>query len=300
MKNIENKGKYMATSELAQESRIVTNLHVSGYELTYSTIHNIGKYNLTATAKLVLILLTTHYNESKNGNVVFPSMPYIAETLGIGLTATKKAIKDLIEQGLILKSKRNKVRGNLNKYGLSPRLKEQKTTAEQSKNEPLKRSENDRFMLNSKKKLNKETTNNKVVAFSSNSHKTPRTVNISDVPTIIRDNKSIKNPCAYWAALSEKVKNEYLQKEQESREKAERIRAMKEEEEKRKEEERRKAEIERNLPPFYEREDYTREQGLKFVANMPQMMWERGIFAKAIMNRFNITREELLKVKGVM
>lgn len=291
----------MATSELAQESRIVTNLHVSGYELTYSTIHNIGKYNLTATAKLVLILLTTHYNEPKNGNVVFPSMPYIAETLGIGLTATKKAIKDLIEEGLILKSKRNKVRGNLNKYGLSPRLKVQKTTAEQSENEPLKRSENDLFMITNKKKLNKETTNNQnVVAFSSNSSKKSKTVNISDVPTIIKENKTIKNPCAYWAALSDEVKNEYLKKEQEAKEKAERIKAIKEEEERKKEEERRKAEIERNLPPFYEREDYTREQGLKFVANMPQMMWERGIIAKAIMNRFNITKEELLKVKAEM
>ena len=289
--------------QTAQAKQAVTNgnkTHLSGYELTYSTIHNIGKYNLTATAKLVLILLTTHYNESKNGNVVFPSMPYIAETLGIGLTATKKAIKDLIEEGLILKSKRNKVRGNLNKYGLSPRLKVQKTTAKQSENEPFKQSENDLSMLNSNKKLNKKTTNNKVVAFSSNSHKTPRTVNISDVPTIIRENKTIKNPCAYWAALSDEVKNEYLQKERESKEKAERIRAIKLEEEHRKEEERRKAEIERNLPPFYEREDYTREQGLKFVANMPQMMWERGIIAKAIMNRFNITKEELLKVKAEM
>lgn len=288
--------------QTAQVKQAVTNsnkTHFSGYELTYSTIHNIGKYNLTATAKLVLILLTTHYNETKNGNVVFPSMPYIAETLGIGLTATKKAIKDLIEEGLILKSKRNKVRGNLNKYGLSPRLKVQKTTAKQSENEPFKQSDSDLFMLNSKKKLNKDTTNNKVVAFSSNSSKKSKTVNINDVPTIIKDNKSIKNPCAYWAALSDEVKNEYLQKERESKEKAERIRIMKLEEERRKEEERRQAEIERNLPPFYEREDYTREQGLKFVANMPVMMW-RGIIAKAIMNRFNITKDELLKVKGEM
>lgn len=286
-----------------QAQQAVTNgnkTHLSGYELTYSTIHNIGKYNLTATAKLVLILLTTHYNESINGNVVFPSMPYIAETLGIGLTATKKAIKDLIEQGLILKSKRNKVRGNLNKYGLSPCLKVQKTTVKQSENEPFKRSENDLFMINSNNKLNKETTNNKVVAFSPNSSKKSKTVNINDVPTIIRENKTIKNPCAYWAALSEEIKAEYLQKEKDAKEKAEKIRIMKLEEERKKEEERRQAEIERNLPPFYEREDYTREQGLKFVANMPVMMWERGIIASAIMNRFNITREELLKVRGEM
>lgn len=280
-----------------------SNTHLSGYELTHATIHNLGKYDLTPTAKLVLVFLTTHYNEGKNGNVVFPSMPYIAETLGIGLTATKKAIKDLIDNGFILKSKRNKVRGNLNKYGLSSKLKNQETTVSKSQNptnkqsesEPFKRSETDRFMITNNIKLNKETTTtkSKVVVASFKSSSKVKSVKLEDVPKLIRNKKDVKNPCAYWASLDEDVKAEYLLKEREAEEKRERLANQKAEEEARKEEERKRAEEERNLPPFYLRDEFTREQGLNFVANMPPVMLGRSKMAKAIMERFNLTTREV-------
>lgn len=124
----------------------------SQFELTTAIVKNLKQFNLTPTAKLVLVLLTTHYNQEKNGAVVFPSIPYIAETLGIGLTATKQAIKDLITEGLIIKSKRDKVSGNYNKYLLT--LKVQNTTSERSGNELLEQSETDRFMrTNNKEKI---------------------------------------------------------------------------------------------------------------------------------------------------
>lgn len=280
-----------------------SNTHLSGYELTHLTIHNLGRYDLTPTAKLVLVFLTTHYNEGKNGNVVFPSMPYIAETLGIGLTATKKAIKDLIEQGFILKSKRNHVRGNLNKYGLSSKLKNQKATIlkgqnltpKQSENEPFKRSESDLFMITNNKKLNKETTTtkSKVVVASFNSSSKTKTVKLEEVPKLIRNKKDVKNPCAYWASLSEEVKAEYLLKEKEAEEKKKRIEKQKAEEERLKAEERRRAEEEKNLPPFYLRDDFSREEGLKFVSNMPPIMLSRSSMAKAIIGRFSLTTEEI-------
>lgn len=283
-----------------------SNTHLSGYELTHATIHNLGKYDLTPTAKLVLVFLTTHYNESKNGNVVFPSMPYISETLGIGLTATKKAIKDLIDNGFILKSKRNKVRGNLNKYGLSSKLKNQETTVskgqnptnKQSESELFKRSESDRFMITNNMKLNKETTTHepKVVVASFNSSSSSskaKSVKLEDVPMLVRNKKGVLNPCAYWASLDEEVKAEYLLKEREAEEKRERLASQKAEEEARKEEERKRAEEERNLPPFYLRDDFTREQGLNFVANMPPVMLSRSTIAKAIMERFNLTTSEV-------
>lgn len=288
-----------------KEIRDVTksNTHISGYELTHATIHNLGKYDLTPTAKLVLILLTTHYNEGKNGNVVFPSMPYIAKTLGIGLTATKKAIKDLIDNGFILKSKRNKVRGNLNKYGLSSKLKNQETTVsnsqnptnKQSESEPFKRSESDRFMITNNIKLNKETTTHepKVVVASFNSSSKVKSVKLEDVPMLIRNKKGVLNPCAYWASLDEVVKAEYLLKEREAEEKRKRLANQKAEEEARKEEERKRAEEERNLPPFYLRDEFTKEQGLNFVANMPPVMLGRSKMAKAIMERFNLTTSEV-------
>lgn len=131
---------------------------ITGFELTTKTVKNLKQFNLTPTAKLVLVLLTTHYNEEKNGAVVFPSMPYISETLGISLTATKQAIKDLINEGLIIKSKRDKIKGNYNKYILT--LKVQKTTAERAENEYFKRAEKELFLIRTNKK--KEINNKEV------------------------------------------------------------------------------------------------------------------------------------------
>jgi hypothetical protein len=92
---------------------------------------------------------------------VFPSIEFIADMAGVGLTATKQAIKDLINQGLIIKSKRGKIQGNYNKYLLTPKV--QNPTSEQSENEFLKQSDSDHFMYNNKLlKTKKEQTNNVV------------------------------------------------------------------------------------------------------------------------------------------
>ena len=121
------------------------------FEITSSLLRNLYKFNLTPVTKLVLLELTTHLGT--NGSVVFPSVGYISEVLGIGLTAAKKAINDLVKEGLIIKSKRDKVRGNCNKYLLTP-----KVTSERSENELLKQSDSDLFIITN----NKEQKNNKV------------------------------------------------------------------------------------------------------------------------------------------
>lgn len=126
------------------------------FQITSDLLRNLYKFNLTPVTKLVLLELTTHLNESKNGSVVFPSVGYIAEVLGIGLTATKKAINDLIKEGLIIKSKRDKVRGNYNKYLLT--LKVRSMTSEWAENESFKKSECDLFMITNNKEQKKEQT----------------------------------------------------------------------------------------------------------------------------------------------
>ena len=125
------------------------------FELTTNLLRNLYKYDLTPVTKLVLLELTTHINESTNGFVVFPSVNYIAEVLGIGLTATKKAINDLIKEGLIIKSKRSKVRGNYNKYLLTPKV--QISTSERAENECFKKTDNALFFNEQKKETNKPT-----------------------------------------------------------------------------------------------------------------------------------------------
>lgn len=126
------------------------------FQITSDLLRNLYKFDLTPVTKLVLLELTTHLNESKNGSVVFPSVGYVAEVLGIGLTAAKKAINDLIKEGLIIKSKRDKVRGNYNKYLLT--LKVRNLTSERSENELFKQSESDLFMITNKKEQKKEQT----------------------------------------------------------------------------------------------------------------------------------------------
>lgn len=126
------------------------------FEITSNLLRNLYKFNLTPVTKLVLLELTTHLNESKNGSVVFPSVGYIAEVLGIGLTAAKKAINDLIKEGLIIKSKRNNVRGNYNKYLLTPKVRN--LTSEPSENEFFKKSECDLFMITNKHEHDKQQT----------------------------------------------------------------------------------------------------------------------------------------------
>ena len=142
-------------------------VNLSQFEITSDLLRNLYKFNLTPVTKLVLLELTTHLNESKNGSVVFPSVDYIAEVLGIGLTATKKAISDLIKEGFIIKTKRNNVKGNFNKYLLTSKItglknndtnilsqqgiKMRNSTSERSENELFKRSDSDLFLLRTNK-----------------------------------------------------------------------------------------------------------------------------------------------------
>jgi len=126
------------------------------FEVTSNLLRNLYKFNLTPVTKLVLLELTTHLNESKNGSVVFPSVGYIAEVLGIGLTAAKKAINDLIKEGLIIKSKRDKVKGNYNKYLLTKKV--QNMTSEPSENDSFKKTKSDLFMITNKHEQKKEQT----------------------------------------------------------------------------------------------------------------------------------------------
>ena len=147
---------------------------ISQFQITSDLLRNLYKFNLTPVTKLVLLELTTHLNESKNGSVVFPSVGSIAEVLGIGLTAAKKAINDLIKQGIIIKTKRNNVKGNYNKYLFTSKIsgfkkddvnilsqqdiKMQNSTSEWSQNEFFKQSENDLFLYEQTKETKKEQT----------------------------------------------------------------------------------------------------------------------------------------------
>ena len=126
---------------------------LTGFELTKNVLHNLKHFELKNTTKLVLWVLTDCHNP-ENGSVVFPSIQFIAETADISLTAAKEGIKELINKGLIIKSKRGKVKGNYNKYLLTPKV--QNSTSERAEIGCFKKSKNDCFMITNKKRTNKQ------------------------------------------------------------------------------------------------------------------------------------------------
>lgn len=73
---------------------------VSQFELTTNTITKLNTFNLTPTAKLVLLYLTTCYNPKHKE--VFPKQKTIADKLGVSERSVTRAIQELFKEGLIL------------------------------------------------------------------------------------------------------------------------------------------------------------------------------------------------------
>lgn len=175
---------------------------ISQFELTSNLLRNLNKFELTPVTKLVLLELTTHLNEDKNGSVVFPSVEYIANVLGIGLTAAKKAIKDLINEGLIIKSKRSKIQGNYNKYLITPKVRN--LTCERSENECFKKSDYELLLITNNKEQNKKQN---FYSFQKNMYVDPKRYQTGELKRI----KAINNEDVeeispeYFAKVREKL-----------------------------------------------------------------------------------------------
>lgn len=72
----------------------------SGYKLTQKTLNNLSQFKLSPTAKLVLIYLTSCFNE--NHKYVFPKQSKIANCLGVSERSIVRAISELVKEGLII------------------------------------------------------------------------------------------------------------------------------------------------------------------------------------------------------
>lgn len=72
----------------------------SGYKLTHKTLNNLSQFKLTPTAKLVLIYLTSCYNE--NNKYVFPKQEKMAKCLGVSERSIVRAISELVKERLII------------------------------------------------------------------------------------------------------------------------------------------------------------------------------------------------------
>lgn len=70
------------------------------FELTSNIITKLNNFNLTPTAKLVLLYLTTCYNPKHKE--VFPKQKTIADKLGISERSVTRAVQELFKEGLVL------------------------------------------------------------------------------------------------------------------------------------------------------------------------------------------------------
>ena len=81
--------------------------HINGYELTSALIRGgLGKLKLSNSASMVLLYLCSCYN-SKN-KTVYPKILTMALNLGITEMTVKRSIKELVNAGCILKTKKDK------------------------------------------------------------------------------------------------------------------------------------------------------------------------------------------------
>lgn len=73
---------------------------VTQFDLTNNILNNLSQYDLTPTAKLVLLYLTTCYNP-KHADV-FPKQKTIADKIGVSERSVIRAVQELFKAGLIL------------------------------------------------------------------------------------------------------------------------------------------------------------------------------------------------------
>ena len=74
------------------------------FDLTNDILNNLSQFNITPTAKLVLLYLTTCYNPKHKE--VFPKQKTIAEKLGVSEVSVTRAICELHKEGLVLSERK--------------------------------------------------------------------------------------------------------------------------------------------------------------------------------------------------
>lgn len=270
---------------------------ISGYQLTTLLIRNGKKLNLKSSELLVFTALASYWN----GKPVYPCINTLSENTALSEKAVRTAINGLIEKGYIIKSKRGK---NANVYNININKvisttecgKFDRTSAVESTAPCIKLNHDILNQQQTDAKLKPSEQKKNVVAFSSISAKKHKPITSDDVPTIIKTNKKIQNPCAYWASLSEEVKSEYRKKETEAQAAAKKIEEKKQA--KNAEKERQRAEFEalkqrKQLPLT---EQYTKNAAIEIVKKIHKIT-TNSTLANSLIDAFRLSAEELIQVQ---
>lgn len=273
-----------------KEQQLYNEQHLSGYDLTTNLIRGgIGKLQLTPNTKLVLLYLSTCYNE-RNG-VVFPKIKTIAESIGISELSVKRAIAELIKSGCILKAKRYK---NSNQYVITGKvLNNAQNDTSTVQDDTFKKYQNDTTHVHEVKEHEvKEQQIKNVVSLKKSFN--------NEVPEQVRQyltSKGITNPAGYWrSAVNGGYADDLINKAKAEAEKQERIRRNQEllrQEEIQKAQERQKFKEEMSKPLT---EQWTKEQAIQYIYNSRILIKKLGhsAIAEDLARAFNLNIEEII------
>ena len=296
----------MQTVEQLQEFTNGNNPKISGYQLLTLLARNMGRLKLKQAEALTFMALASYWN----GKPIYPKIRTLCENTNLSDKAVRNAIKSLVEQGYLLKSKRGK---NANIYnivvstvlstvdtGTKYRTRPVPDTVPcnmKSYHEKLEQQHEETPPAPEPKKAD-------VVSISSFSlKKIPASILAKKTD---KNGKPIRNHAAYWNSLTDIQKQEYLRQEEEKAAKTRKLEELKKQAElqkQKKAEEEKKLQEELNKPL---NEQWSREQAIRHVwqtRNLHRGILKAGL-TKLLAELYNLdvqaicnmTEEEIQKI----
>lgn len=269
------------------------------FELTKDLLLNLAKFDITATSKLVALYLTSCYNPEKA--TIYPKIITISEILGLSEKAVRLAIAELIEKGLILKSKISHT--NKNQYVFTSNVTD--LTGKNCQSKQVKNTDNQKVNFTTPiheqiKKEQKTSTNKQknVVAFTKNFQNKREIISLEDVPEIIQK-KAKTNPCGYWASIPESEREKIWEDQKKLNDK--RAKAQAKLELKRKVEAQEKEKLEKEYSTHPKFEDYTRLQAINFCSRFVTFGRGKALKfqqVKDFVEKFDINWQEIVEFKS--
>lgn len=83
-----------------QNAKMTAKRTITQFQLTQNLLNNLQQFNITPTAKLVLLYLSSCYNPKKAG--MFPKQKTMSKKIGVSERSVIRAISELISEGLII------------------------------------------------------------------------------------------------------------------------------------------------------------------------------------------------------
>ena len=87
-----------------QNAKMMSGSTLTQFQLTQNLLNNLSQFNITPTAKLVLLYLSSCYNPKKAA--MFPKQKTMSEKIGVSEVSVNRAIQELHKEGLIISERK--------------------------------------------------------------------------------------------------------------------------------------------------------------------------------------------------